>query len=84
LAVISKAALLRLFPILRRFVPIVGRGLALGFAVLAVATAFFALGDYPTARDRFLVAGLYAVFAGVGLATVFAVKPMLRWLLRRL
>jgi nitrate/nitrite transporter NarK len=84
LAVISKTALLRLFPILRRFVPIVGRGLALGFAVLAVATAFFAMGDYWTARDRFLVAGLYAVFAGASMTVAVAIAPILRWVLRRL
>jgi len=83
LAVINKTAFLRLVPILRRFVPVVGRGLALGFAILSVATAFFGMGDYPTAGDRFLVAGLYAFIAAASIGIVYAVSPVLRWMLRR-
>jgi hypothetical protein len=83
LAVISKTALFKLIPMLRRFVPVVGRGLALGFAVLALATAFFGMGDHPTTLDRFLVSALYAVLAAASIGIVHAIKPILRWMLRR-
>ena len=80
----SKSSLIRLTQILNRFVPVVARGLALGFAVLALATAFLDMGDYPGSRERYLVAGLYLVFALVSFGIGRATKPILKWVLRRL
>lgn len=76
--------LMRLVHLLNRFVPVVSRGLALGFAILAVATAFFGMGDYPGAGERFLVAGLFALFAIVSFGLGLATKPILKWFLRQI
>jgi len=62
---------------LGRFVPPVARGLALGFAVLAVATAVFGMGDYATTVDRYVVSGVYALIAVASLAISRLVKPIL-------
>jgi hypothetical protein len=67
-----------LIQFLGRFVPAVGRGLALGFGVLAVATAVFGMGDYATTADRYWVSGVYAVIAVTGLAVARAAGPILR------
>jgi hypothetical protein len=72
----------KLIQFLGRYLPVVGRGLALGFGVLAVATAVFGMGDYPTASDRWLVAAVYALIAVASLVIVAAVRPMLRWMSR--
>jgi nitrate/nitrite transporter NarK len=79
----SKTALLDLIRVLGRFVPIVSRGLALAFLIAAALTAFLDIGDYAGMRDRYLVAGLLLAFAGVSFAIGLAVRPFLRWLLRR-
>ena len=68
----------KLMQFLGRFVPPVARGLALGFAVLAVATAVFGMGDYATTTDRYVVSGLYGLIAAVSMAVAAAVKPILR------
>lgn len=68
----------KLIHILSRIVPAVARGVALGFAVLAMATAFFEMGDYATAADRYWTSGVYALVAAVGLAISLAAKPILR------
>jgi hypothetical protein len=68
----------KLMQFLGRFVPVVARGLALGFAVLAVATAVFDMGDHATVMDRYLLSGLYALIAAVSMAVAAAVKPILR------
>ena len=65
---------------LGRFVPPVARGLALGFAVLAVATAVFGMGDYETTADRYVVSGVYALIAVASLAISRLVKPILHWM----
>jgi hypothetical protein len=70
----------KLIQFLGRFVPVVGRGLALGFGVLAVATAVFGMGDYPTTAGRWLVSGVYALIAVASLAISRAVGPVLRWM----
>lgn len=80
---ISKMGLVRLIHLLNRFVPVVSRGLALGFAILAVATAFFGMGDYPGASERYLVGALFAVFAIVSFGIGLATKPILKWVLRQ-
>ena len=67
---------------LGRFVPVVARGLALGFGVLAIATAVFGMGDYATAADRYWVSGVYALIAVVSLVIVRAVGPILRQISR--
>jgi hypothetical protein len=67
-----------LMQFLGRFVPPVARGLALGFAVLAVATAVFGMGDYATTANRYVVSGVYALVAVVSLAISRLVKPTLR------
>lgn len=72
----------KLIQFLGRFVPVVGRGLALGFGMLAVATVVFGMGDHPTAPDRWLVAAVYALIAVGSLVIVAAVGPILRWLSR--
>jgi len=76
--------LMRLIHLLHRYVPVVSRGLALGFAILAVATAFFGMGDYPGASERFLVAGLFALVAIVSFGIGLATKPILKWVLRQI
>jgi hypothetical protein len=68
----------KLMQFLGRFVPVVARGLALGFAVLAVATAVFGMGDHATTTDRYLVSGVYALIAAASLAISQLVKPILR------
>lgn len=68
----------RIIQFLGRFVPPVARGLALGFGILAIATAASLTGDYATATDRYLVAGLYAAIAIASLAISRAVQPVLR------
>ena len=80
---ISKIGLLRLIHLLNRFVPVVARGLALGLAIVAIATAFFEMGEYPGAGERYVMAGIYALLALVSFAVSRAVKPFLKWVLRR-
>jgi len=79
----SKSTLLNLIRVLGRFVPIVSRGLALAFVIVAALTAILGIGDYASLRDRYLVAGLFLLFAAVSFAIGLAVRPILRWLLRR-
>jgi len=68
----------KLIQFLGRFVPVVGRGLALGFGALAVATAFFGMGDYASAADRYSISTVYAFVAVVALVVSRAVGPILR------
>ena len=78
----SPAARPELLSLLDRFVPVICRGLALGFAVLAVAT-LFGMGDHATAADRYFSAGLYAAVAVASLVIASAAGRMLRRLLSR-
>ena len=68
----------KLMQFLGRFVPVIARGLALGFAVLAVATAVFGMGDYATTADRYVVSGVYAFIAVASLTISRLVKPLHR------
>lgn len=80
---ISKTRLLRLIHLLNRFIPVVARGFALGLAIVAIATAFFEMGEYPGVGERYVMAGIYALLALVSFAIGRAVKPFLKWILRR-
>jgi len=66
-----------LIQVLGRFVPVVARGLALGFGVLAVATAFFGMGDYAVAADRYLISIVYALIAAAALIVSRTAGPIL-------
>ena len=69
-----------LFNTLDRLIPPIFRGLALGFGVLAIATAVFGMDVLSDGSNRFLLAVLYAVVALI----CFAVARRARDLLRRL
>lgn len=77
---LSSANNAKLFHLIERFAPPVARGLALGFAVLAVATAVFGMGDYASAAERYWVSAAYGLVAVVSLVVSRAVEPFLRWL----
>jgi hypothetical protein len=83
LPALSKTSLFRIVQLLNRFVPIVARGLAVAFAILAVGTAAFGMGDYASAADRHLVALLFAFLGVASFAIGRATKPILKWILRR-
>lgn len=74
----DRADLQKLIQFLDRFVPVVSRGLALGFGILAVATAFLGMGDYAGSTERALVSGLYGLIALASLAVGLAVRALLR------
>ena len=62
--------------------PIVARGLAIAFFVVAVGTAALNTGNYASANARYTVAGLFVVFGIVSLMIGHYVRPVLRWLMR--
>jgi hypothetical protein len=84
LPLISKSALFRLVPTIARYVPIVARGLAIAFFVLAAGTATLNGGDYASPAARYAVAALFLLFAIVSLMIGHYVRPILRWLMRRM
>ena len=79
---ISKSAFFRIIPFLARYVPIVSRGLALAFFVVAATTAALDTGHYASAFARYSVAGLFLFFCVVSLLIGHYVRPILRWLMR--
>jgi hypothetical protein len=74
----DRADLQKIIQFLGRFVPVVSRGLALGFAILAIATAFLGMGDHAGSTERALVSGLYGLIALASLAVGLAVRQILR------
>jgi hypothetical protein len=82
LPLISKSSLLRLIHLQARYVPIVARGLAIAFFVVAVGTAALNIGNYPSASARYGVAALFVFFGLVSLGIAASVKPILRRLMR--
>ena len=79
---LDKRTLLKTVSFLARYVPIVARGLFIGFFAAAVTTLFFGYGDYASAQDRYLVAGLFLLFGIVSLGIVYSIKPIMRRVLR--
>ena len=81
--IISKTGRIRLIQLLNRFVPVIARGLALGFAIVAITTLFFGMGEYSEPRERYVFTGIFTFLALVSFGVGRAVKPILRWILRR-
>jgi hypothetical protein len=70
----------KFFQLVGRFAPPVARGLALGFAILAIATVVFGMGDYASDAERYWVAGVYGAIAGISFFVSRAIDPLLRGL----
>jgi hypothetical protein len=70
----------KVFRLVGRFAPPVARGLALGFAVLAIATVVFGMGDHTSDAERYWVSGVYAAIAAISFFMSRAIDPLLRWL----
>ena len=83
LAIISKAARFRLIQLLNRFVPVVARGVGLGFAIVAMTTLLFGMGEYSEPRERYVFTGIFGFIAVVSFGLSRAIKPILKWILRR-
>ena len=81
--IVSKSGLIRFIHSLNRFVPVVARGIALGLAIVAISTAFFEMGEYSGAGERYVTAGIYMLLALISFGISRVVKPVLRWILRR-
>jgi H+/Cl- antiporter ClcA len=72
----------KLIQVLGRFVPVVARGLALGFFVLAIATVVFDGHDDATVAERYWLAGVYAAIGAGSLLIARAVASIVRRLSR--
>ena len=83
MAIVSKAARFRLIQLLNRFVPVVARGAGLGFAIVAITTLLFGMGEYSAPRERYVFTAIFAFIALVCFSLSRAIKPILKWILRR-
>lgn len=79
----NRIALIQTMHRLGRYARVVGPLLAAVFVLVALLTALSVIGSYPTDGARYLVAGLFTVFALVSLGIGLSVRPILRWVLRR-
>lgn len=80
---VSKSVLFRLVRLLNRFVPIIARGVGLGLAIAAIATLVLGMGEYSEPLERYVFTGIFTFFALVSFGIGRAIKPILRWVLRR-
>ena len=69
---------MRVYHLIERFAPPVARGLALGFAVLAVATVALGMGDHASAAERYWVSAGYGLVAVLSFVLSRAIEPFLR------
>ena len=83
MAIFSEASRFRLIQLLNRFVPVVARGVGLGFAIVAITTLLFGMGEYSAPSERYVFTGIFAFIALVSFGISRAVKPILKWILRR-
>ncbi len=81
---ISKSAFFRIIPVLARYVPIVSRGLALAFFVVAASIVALSAGNFVDPVARYTIAGLLLFFGVTSLAIGHYTRPILRWLMRTL